>query len=109
MAWQASDGRALPPTWRRRIRPAVLSRDGHRCTWTVDGRRCPWVDLTGRTLEVDHIDDPDDHSLGNLRTLCGRGSADNHHGKRTARQGVAARPVRARPRPPHPGLIGDDR
>lgn len=89
----------LPPGWQTRIRPPVLERDGHRCTWIEeDSSRC-----TAKATDVDHIGDPTDHSLGNLRSLCGY-----HHRKRTALQARAARgeaPPRRRPAEPHPGLI----
>jgi 5-methylcytosine-specific restriction enzyme A len=96
-----------PPGWKHKIRPRILRRDGHRCTWTLeDGTRCPWTDHTGSTLEVDHAGDHDDHRDHMLRTLCGRGSPDNHHGTRTSRQAIAARPSRRRPpEGPHPGVL----
>jgi hypothetical protein len=90
----------LPPGWQTRIRPPVLERDGHRCTWIEeDGTRCTATDA----LEVDHIGDPNDHTPGNLRTLC-----RYHHRKRTALQARSARgeaPPRRRPPEAHPGLI----
>lgn len=89
----------LPPGWQTRIRPPILERDGHRCTWTEhDGERC-----TERATDVDHIGDPTDHSPENLRSLCGY-----HHRKRTAIQANAAKgppPSRRRPPEAHPGLI----
>lgn len=89
------------------MRPAVLRRDGHRCRWTDQhGTRCAWADQTGATLAVDHIVRGDDHSMGNLQTLCGRGSEHDHHGTKTSAEAAAARPTRRRPPKPHPGLAG---
>ena len=111
MGWETSDRASrLPRQWRTRIRPAVLRRDRYRCTWDgADGVRCGWTDPTGSTLEVDHIVRGDDHRYTNLRTLCGRGSPDDHHGVKTAAEaaaGRARRPSRRRPAKPHPGIIG---
>jgi len=96
MAW-ASRGRDLPSNWQA-IRAAVLTRDGRRCTWLqANGARC--AEIT--RLEVDHIGDPDDHRLANLRTLC-----HWHHARVTAAQSLAAR-RRATTTPrssPHPGM-----
>lgn len=72
---------ALPADWQTRIRPAVIVRDSGRCRWIEGGRRCP-----ERATDVDHINDPHDHSLANLRALCGM-----HHRRRTSRQGHAAK------------------
>lgn len=87
----------LPPGWKQ-TRTLVLTRDGHQCTWTEDGQRCPIT----TTLEVDHIGDPDDHTLANLRTLCGP-----HHHRRTGYQAYAAsnQALRRRPARRHPGLL----
>lgn len=52
----------LPPGWPK-IRKWVLRLDGHRCR--LRGPRC-----TGQADEIEHIDDPGDHSLGNLRAVC---------------------------------------
>lgn len=104
----------LPPGWKTHIRPRILARDGHRCTWVAgvpDGghplapgadthpRRC-----ATRATDVDHIGDPDDHDERNLRALCGP-----HHDGRTALQANRARwsrpqARRQRPKPRHPGL-----
>lgn len=99
--WQES-----PSAWRRTPRPRgwkalreqALARDGHRCTWVEDGEQCP-----APGTDVDHIGDPADHTLDNLRVLCGP-----HHRRRTALQARAARgemPTRRRPTEAHPGLI----
>ncbi|MFF4779422.1 HNH endonuclease [Microtetraspora fusca] len=101
MPWKeaSSSWRTTPrPTGWKTIRAACLKRDGHQCTWLLDdGVRC-----TQPGTDADHIGDPTDHRLDNLRTLC-----THHHRKRTALQAVAARrprPTRARPRDRHPGL-----
>ncbi len=95
--WQGSDRRQrLPPDWAKR-RAAVLRRDGNRCTWTLrSGRRC-----THPATDVDHIVAGDDHSLENLRSLC-----EQHHDRKTAGEGNAARHRASRKRDPepHPGL-----
>ncbi|WP_199552795.1 HNH endonuclease [Streptomyces sp. N35] len=101
MAWKES-----PTAWRTTPRPLgwkalraqALERDGGQCTWTDGGVRC-----TEPGTDCDHIGNPDDHSLDNLRMLCGP-----HHRKRTALQARAARgpqPSRRRPAEQHPGLI----
>lgn len=101
MAWHGDRRKQeLPPDWQRRIRPAVMRRDGWRCTWPTERGRCTWTDPTGGTLDVDHVGDRHNHDLSNLRTLC-RG----HHRQRTAAQGVAARPTRQRKATPHPGML----
>lgn len=93
MAW-ARQGRNLPANWQA-IRRHILDRDQHRCTATqADGTRCRET----TRLEVDHIDDPDNHTPANLRTLC-----HWHHAHRTAQQSAAAKQAR-RPAPKHPGL-----
>lgn len=89
----------LPANWED-LRAQAMQRDGNQCTWMEDGQRCP-----EQGTDADHIGAPDDHSLENLRILCGY-----HHRKRTAIQARAARgpmPSRERPRPPHPGLLTD--
>ncbi|MFG2618042.1 HNH endonuclease [Streptomyces sp. NPDC048507] len=94
----------LPADWATDIRPPILERDGHQCTWTrADGTRC--TETT--QLEVDHLGDPDDHRPHMLRTLC-----RHHHRRRTAIQANEAqgpRPSRARPAEQHPGLRRLDR
>lgn len=98
--WAGSRRRAeLPKNWYTEIRPAVLQRDAYRCTATLrDETRCaePGTD-------VDHMGDPQDHSLTNLRLLCSW-----HHGKRSSRQGNTARlrpPPLRRPPENHPGIL----
>jgi len=93
-AWRTTP---RPRGWKT-LRAQTLARDAHQCTWIEDGERC-----TNEGTDADHIGAPDDHSLDNLRTLCG-----GHHRKRTALQARAARgplPSRQRPTTPHPGLL----
>lgn len=95
-----------PSSWRTAPRPRgwktlraqTLARDAHQCTWIEDGERC-----TSEGTDADHIGDPEDHTLDNLRTLC-----EYHHRKRSAIQARAARgplPSKERPTAPHPGLL----
>jgi len=88
----------LPPGWKTRIVPRILRRDP-RCRLRT---HC-WG---AKSTEVDHIDDPADHSDANLRGVCSR-----CHAHRTGQQGAAAmharRPRRERRPAPHPGLRGD--
>jgi hypothetical protein len=82
------------------VRPIVLKRDGYQCTWAEQGWRCPEP-----ATDVDHIGDPADHRIENLRALCGR-----HHRIRSGKQGAHARWSRqrqaaARAKPKHPGLL----
>ncbi len=116
--WLGSTRRdTLPPNWKRGIRPAILKRDGHRCTWLGprdraqdgqparylagnyhDGERC-----TARATDVDHVGDSLNHADSNLRSLC-----DSHHKFRSSGQGNVTqqrmRDRRLRPVRPHPGL-----
>lgn len=94
--WAGSDRRSqLPADWDR-IRARVWARDNGTCQWPVDSDVCGWA---GR--DVDHRDDPEDHTDPNLWVLCGW-----HHDRKTAAEGNAARPrySRSRPAEPHPGL-----
>lgn len=80
-AWAGSNrSDRLPPNWRA-LRRFVLKRDEWRCTAIDDGVRCK----QGAT-DVDHVDPGDDHSLGNLTSLC-----LFHHRAKTAAEGNAAR------------------
>lgn len=95
--WRATP---RPVDWHRRV-AKVKARDVS-CRWILDNdQACGSVDH----LEVDHIGDPSDHDLTNLRLLC-----RSHHRARTARQGAAAAAAwraknpRKRPAEPHPGL-----
>ncbi len=87
-----------PVDWPARV-AAVLKRD-ISCRWLEAGLPCRSIDH----LEVDHIGDPKDHDLANLRALC-----RTHHRRRTGQQGAAARKAkripRARPAEQHPGLL----
>lgn len=98
MGWESSDRRErLPEDWDRR-RADRLKKDDYRCTWKLDsGRRCP-----RRATDVDHRRPGDDHSQGNLRSLC-----QTHHKKKTAVEAVAARKKgsRERVREEHPGRL----
>lgn len=94
--WEGSTRRAtLPPDWDAR-RAYVLDRDGHRCTWVENDERC-----NSDATDCDHVNDRDDHSVENLRALCGA-----HHDRRTSEQGNAARwpTTQRRPVDVHPGL-----
>ena len=100
----------MPVGWAK-IRAPILERDNRRCTWIKgepDGgnfrdranlNRCP-----NRGSDVDHIGAHNDHSEGNLRTLC-----VGHHRHRSSVQANAAKKAkgnpRLRPTPRHPGLI----
>jgi 5-methylcytosine-specific restriction protein A len=85
--WQGSDRRSrLPADWPK-IRLRVLRRDGGQCTaLTEAGERC---DSTA--TDVDHIRPGDDHSMGNLRSLCSW-----HHRQKSSREGAAAAHARRR-------------
>jgi 5-methylcytosine-specific restriction protein A len=94
--WEGSHRREqLPPGWETRIRPAIIARDSGRCRWIENNRRCPEPGT-----DVDHVGDPHDHSLANLRLLC-----RTHHNRRSSRQGNdAQRARRLRNVEPHPAL-----
>lgn len=87
--------RPLPPDWQAR-RQRILARDGYRCTAMTDGVRCE-----ARATDVHHIADRDDHSDGNLTSLCRW-----HHNRHTSEQGNASRKrtTQRRPEEPHPGM-----
>lgn len=96
--WQGSNRAAtLPPNWQA-IRKAVLRRDRGVCQLRIGAGICG-----APANQVDHIDDPTDHSIYNLRALC-----EPHHAQRSSQQGNAARwaPQRRERRPPepHPGI-----
>jgi 5-methylcytosine-specific restriction protein A len=94
--WAGSQRKTeLPADWESRIRPAIIARDSGRCRWIEGGKRCP-----AKGTDVDHVGDKHDHSLSNLRLLCGF-----HHKKRTAIQGNTAKKERRdRNRELHPGF-----
>lgn len=95
--WKDSNRRTtLPKDWPA-IRAAVLTRDGHRCTWITDGHRCPQP-----ATDVDHRDRNGGDEKANLRSLC-----TPHHSKKSSAEGNTTRwQVRqARPAEKHPGLL----
>ena len=89
---------SLPVDWER-LRRACFKRDGHRCTWIENGQRCPEP-----ATDCDHINDREDHSLRNLRSLC-----SDHHLRRTSKQAHEARKALKAlgrlPEEPQPGII----
>jgi 5-methylcytosine-specific restriction protein A len=90
--WKNSGDRkdSLPDDWEKR-RLDVLARDDFRCVWKLpSGARC-----SNPATDVDHIGSRWNHSLRNLRSLCGP-----HHDKRTALQGNAAKPTLPPRKPP---------
>ncbi len=102
--WQGSDRlQRLPPDWKQR-RARVFRRDGHRCT-ALDpqsGQRCPEA-----ATDCDHIRPGDDHSDGNLRSLCAW-----HHQRKSSTEGGTARAAqwrrndkKFRRTEQHPGLL----
>ena len=98
-AWAGSTRKeSLPVDWER-LRQACLKRDGYRCTWRDNGIRC-----SAPATDADHNNDRDDHSLSNLRSLCGP-----HHLRRTSQQAYAAKMARKKlgrlPEEPQPGII----
>lgn len=84
----------LPVDWPAR-RDAVRRRDLN-CRWPMEFGYCASVER----LEVDHIDDPTNHDLSNLRLLC-----HTHHQQRSQQQASANRKTRKRPPDVHPGMI----
>lgn len=96
-SWRST---ARPVDWPARV-AAVIERD-RVCQWPINdhGHLCG----NPHDLECDHIGDPRDHRLENLRALC-----RTHHRRRTAQQAAAARRRNRTPRnrPPekHPGLL----
>lgn len=100
MAWSKNSRRRseLPPDWPA-IRAQVLGRDRGECQHPLTfGGKC------GRPAnEVDHRDDPSDHSLENLQALC-----HEHHAVKTHAQSRAAvipSPARRRAAEAHPGAL----
>lgn len=101
--WEGSDRRSrLPADWSK-IRLRVLRRDAGRCTALDEaGARCVEV-----ATDVDHIKPGDDHSMGNLRSLC-----TWHHRKKSGAEGAAAQRAKRRAiekkfrrTEQHPGLL----
>lgn len=67
MTWEDRSARhdALPGNWGT-LRREVLKRDGGTCQELDEhGRKCG-----AHANQVDHVRPGDDHSLGNLRSLC---------------------------------------
>jgi 5-methylcytosine-specific restriction endonuclease McrA len=79
--WEGSDRRSrLPSDWPVR-RKRVLRRDGFRCTaLSSQGERC-----AEPASDVDHVRPGDDHSEGNLRSLCAW-----HHLRKSGGEGARA-------------------
>jgi len=96
-SWRSSP---RPVDWPARVQ-RVIKRDGS-CRWVEHGQVCGSVER----LEVDHVDDPTNHDLSNLRALC-----HAHHKLRTQAQSAAGvrayHAKRSRKRPPeqHPGTV----
>jgi 5-methylcytosine-specific restriction protein A len=95
--WKDSNRSAELTAEYRRLRPQILARDGHQCTWMTGGQRC-----TGPGQEVDHIVAGGSDHPSNLRSLC-----TQHHRRKSAREGAAARHQFSERRTPerHPGVI----
>ncbi|WP_054050704.1 HNH endonuclease [Alloactinosynnema sp. L-07] len=94
--WAGSTRRdTLPPDWAERV-AQVKARDRGRCQWPEHGTTCG---QPGR--DVDHIHGRHNHSLTNLRLLCGW-----HHDRKSSAEGNATRVrhTNRRPPEPHPGL-----
>jgi 5-methylcytosine-specific restriction enzyme A len=105
--WEGSDRRQrLPGNW-----PALVKAVKRRALETSklrieqcqkrlpSGARCPRLGT-----DVDHIVPNDDHSLKNLRLLCG-----HHHAQKSSREGFQARQdlkrSKYRPGEGHPGDV----
>ena len=84
----------LPRNWPA-LRAAVLLRDGGQCTAVEHGQRC-----TERGTDVDHVQPSGADTPDNLASLCAW-----HHGRKTAREGNAARTRQRRDAEQHPGMI----
>lgn len=99
MPWTTSTRRSrLPSSWPR-LRLIVLARDNYACQ-AKDSRGIKCL-LPAR--EVDHKVPGDNHDLSNLQALC-----PWHHGRKSASEGVAARPprpTRARPSSTNPAFL----
>ncbi|WP_435601350.1 HNH endonuclease [Streptomyces sp. C10-9-1] len=104
MPSQGRRSQPLPKGWDRQTRPRILKRDRHVCQWPDDGNP---AGICGEPAnEVDHkipahLGGPETDD--NYWALCRW-----HHARKTAREASAAahaRAPRARPRPPHPGLL----
>jgi 5-methylcytosine-specific restriction enzyme A len=112
--WEGSTRSSdLPPEWAPVIRPAILERDGHQCTWIegehegglttyLAGTYNPDDRCTARATDVDHAGDRDDHRPEVLRALCSW-----HHDRKSSAEGNAARTriTTKRAKAKHPGLV----
>jgi 5-methylcytosine-specific restriction protein A len=100
MSWESSDRRSrLPADWKDRVN-AVKQRDEGRCTWKLPRthQRCPRAGV-----DVDHVQNDDNHDLSNLRLLC-----RTHHDQKTQREAWAGKRRRKAPKraeEAHPGRI----
>lgn len=75
MTWRNSTRAArLPPGWKR-LRQAVLERDGYLCQIRLPG-------CTGLATEPDHIVPNDDHSPANLQAACSHCNAEKNYRER---------------------------
>lgn len=95
--WANSNRRAeLPPDWEQ-LRQVVKRRADGRCQAVVHVPDCD-----GIGTDCDHIDDPDDHSIDNLRWLSGpchraKTVADNRRARQRARRRPERHPSEGRP------------
>lgn len=85
----------LPKGWAARIRPRILRRDP-RCRLAFRGI------CTGKSTEVHHTGEPDDHRDEVLMGVCHECHA--HQTALDARAASPAFPKRRRSSPTHPGL-----
>ncbi|NML55388.1 HNH endonuclease [Streptomyces sp. R302] len=94
----------LPKGWESRTRPRILRRDKHICQWPME--LGPNGICSEPANQVDHkipthLGGPETDD--NYWALC-----EWHHNRKTAHEASAvahARPPRARPTEPHPGLL----
>src|SRR5690242_18022131 len=96
-AWQRNTPRKdrSSQAWKQARRRA-LERDTHQCTALDHDVRC-----TSQAVEVDHIDQSNNHELNNLASLC-----SHHHKIKTQIEAAQARWRHRQQRTPekHPGL-----
>lgn len=94
--WQGSTRRGrLPANWSTPggIRDQAFARYGRRCALNYPGI------CTKFATQVDHKIAGDDHRIENLQPVC-----RPCHARKSAREGAAAVPRMARPKPVHPAL-----
>lgn len=97
MTQWSPDRKPLPADWPAR-RTRVFDRDGHVCQLNYEDV------CTIRATECDHVDDRDDHRIGNLQAVC----SECHEVKTQRQSAEATRAAWAKTRPPkrkHPGLL----